>query len=212
VTDAQYREAAELGVVVHGRPPTSQQWEAIRRDLLCEPFGGRWWRQRTLGCSLVMVAHKVTDHPTYVHVPEWGHVSGLGWPVPVFSAHYSYPLSPNGVGRGGICVPLHEGAHTLCNILGTSQWPLWRQGMWQKVMRRAGLDWWDVVEQPGDDLMSQYWASERWANNYAAWCLWLGGVWEPIGAFLDRKWDFVRDYFFATTDAAGWRVPRPGVA
>lgn len=201
MTPQQYQDAMRRGVVIYDPAPTPAQWDVIASDLACEPAGGPWWR-RYGGVLPVVTAGPVTNYPTYsAYPPGSATVSGIGRPVPIVNADLAYPVTPNGVATGGVSVILHECGHLLNELMPRL---VGQRGLYsdRDDWRRAvgSVRWWDAATDP----------DERWADGYAAWCLWLGGKTNRLNpAFLSGPYRAVRDYFTGLTRAAGWKIDPP---
>jgi hypothetical protein len=196
VTDLQVCEAMELGVQVYGRPPAPGQWVRIKQDLDREPAGGRWWRAKRWGCSLVVVRGPVTTHPAYDGMRELSGVRGHANPVPVVSADYAYPVDGS---QAGVSVALHEAGHALCEVLTThgSQagrgYPLWARRDYQQV--QAAVARREKLENHAED----------WAQDYACWCLWQSGYDDRAPWFAGPAYYPVRAYMKGLLHSAGFR-------
>ena len=199
MTDVQVCEAMDLGVQVYGRPPSPAQWTRIKQDLDREPVGGRWWRAKKWGCSLVVVKGPVTTHPAYSDVsPEYqpwtwaGHAN----PVPVVSADLGYPADGS---QAGESVALHEAGHALCEVLTTHgpqqgrDYPLWARPDYQQVQKT-------VVRR-----VTRESHGEQWADDYACWCLWQSHFDERTPWFAGPAYYPVRAYMKGLLYSAGFR-------
>lgn len=164
---AVMQEAMAYGVRLWGYVPDPAQWAEVAKDCKTHDPGARWWADRAGKVMTVMTGTTVDQYPG----GEWisPTVSGIGWPAPRLCLDLSYPMTPNGVARGGSSVFLHEWGHALDQILGPTllpHYPLSDHPDW--LAAHAAQDWSFAPFYDANPF-------EALAEAYSLRCLWCVG-------------------------------------